>query len=187
MRTRLAMLTVIGLLLGPLLLVRLAPPAQASDSWVEWQFLGSLNASRSAAGLPPLTMSPDLQAISRAWSDQLAATSSLGHNPIAWGQIMAAVPSWRAMGENVASGWSVPAIHQGLMGSASHRNQILGNYNYVGIGVTVSGGMIYVTQDFVRSSTALAAAAVPDFSATSDGDLVRNPTSGAVYLVEGGA
>jgi len=186
-RARIAAIALFILLATPFWISRSSPPAYAADARLEWQFLENLNAARAGARLPPLAMSRDVQSVARGWSDYLAATDSLGHNPNAWGQIAAAAPSWLGMGENVASGWSVGGIHQGLMASTSHRNQILGNYNYVGIGVTVRGGKLYVTQDFVRTSGGLATVGAPDLSAVSDGDLVRNPVSGAVFLVEGGA
>lgn len=187
MRTRIAMVTALVVLLSTLAMTSSATPAHAEDRWIEWQMLSYLNGARGGAGLPPLTMSRDIQAGAQAWSDQMAAANSLGHNPNAWGQIGAAAPQWTAMGENVGTGWNVAEIHNALMASPSHRNQILGNYNYVGIGATVRDGRVFLTQDFVRNDGWLPPAAVPDFSQASDNDLVRNPASGAVYLIEGGA
>ncbi len=187
MRARIWIAAVLALLLSGLAVVSFTPPAQAEDSWIEWQILGYVNRSRAGAGLPPLSMSRDVQGIARGWSDYLAATGSLWHNPNAWGQIASVAPSWTAMGENVGWGWNTADIHNALMASSVHRNQILGSYNNVGIGVTVRNGKIYVTEDFVRTSGSLSAASAPNFSVTSDGDLVRNPVGGAVYLVEGGA
>lgn len=187
MRARIWIAAVLALLLSGLAVVSFTQPAQAEDSWIEWQMLGYVNRSRAGAGLPPLSMSRDVQGIARGWSDYLAATDSLWHNPNAWGQIASVAPSWTAMGENVGWGWNTADIHNALMASSVHRNQILGSYNNVGIGVTVRNGKIYVTEDFVRTSGSLSAASAPNFSVASDGDLVRNPVGGAVYLVEGGA
>ena len=187
MRARIWIAAVLALLLSGSAVVSFTPPAQAEDSWIEWQMLGYVNRSRAGAGLPPLSMSRDVQGIARGWSDYLAATDSLWHNPNAWGQIASVAPSWTAMGENVGWGWNTADIHNALMASSVHRNQILGSYNNVGIGVTVRNGKIYVTEDFVRTSGSLSAASAPNFSVASDGDLVRNPVGGAVYLVEGGA
>lgn len=187
MRARISVAVVFALLLSGLGVMSFTPPALAEDSWIEWQMLGYVNRSRGGAGLPPLSMSRDVQGIARGWSDFLAATDSLSHNPYSWDQIASVAPNWSAMGENVGSGFNTVDIHNAFMGSAVHRNQILGNYTNVGIGVTVRNGKIYVTEDFVRSSSSLSAAAAPNFSVATDGDLVRNPTGGAVYLVEGGA
>jgi uncharacterized protein YkwD len=36
------------------------------------------------------------------------------------------------------------------MSSPSHRANILGNYNAIGIGVSCNGGDLYATEDFAR-------------------------------------
>lgn len=187
MRARIAAAAIVALLVTFLVTATSPSRLRAEDRWIEWQVLGLINHTRAGAGLPALSMSRDLQGMARGWSDHMAWHNYVAHNPNAWNGISAAAPQWRAMGENVGAGWSVGEIHNALMASPSHRGQILGRYNYVGIGATVRGGRIYLTQDFVLNNGWLAASAVPDFSQASDGDLIRNPANGGVYLVQGGA
>ena len=59
---------------------------------------------------------------------------------------------WHAWGENVAAGYtSVPSVFDGWMASPGHKAQILGDYLYIGMGVSASPtGTVYWTLDFAR-------------------------------------
>jgi uncharacterized protein YkwD len=47
-------------------------------------------------------------------------------------------------------GLSAQQLHQSWMGSPVHRDNILGNFTVVGIGVACNGSQVYATEDFGR-------------------------------------
>jgi hypothetical protein len=129
----------------------------AADAGEENAFLSAINSSRSAAGLPPLSMSSGLQTYARSHSADMAASNSIYHSTS--GQLAAAAGSgWTNLGENVGRGPGVTALHNAFMGSSGHKANILGDYNYVGIGTTTADGYIYVTAVFMKKGTTTAAA-----------------------------
>lgn len=120
-----------------------------ADASQENEFLSKINASRSAAGLGPLTMSGGLQAYARSHSEAMAASGGIFHSTDA--QLKAAAGSgWTKLGENVGRGGSVDSLHTAFMNSAGHKANILGDYTTVGIGTVVQDGDIYVTVVFVK-------------------------------------
>jgi uncharacterized protein YkwD len=109
------------------------------------------NAERDKAGLPPLTLSLQLQAAAQAYSQVLATTACFEHRcgPIpdfADRDAAAGYEGWTAIGENLAGGYSTPeAVMAGWMASPGHRNNILSvAFTEIGIGVTSSGGHYHV-------------------------------------------
>ena len=123
-----------------------------ADAGQENEFLSKVNASRSAAGLAPLAMSGGLQTYARGHSAAMAETGSIFHSTS--GQLAAAAGSgWSKLGENVGRGPSVSALHTAFMGSSGHKANILGDYNYVGIGTTSKDGSIYVTMVFMKKGS----------------------------------
>ncbi len=79
------------------------------------------------------------------------AGEGMAHNPDLAGDMeRAGVVGWRSIGENVGYGGSVDQVHSMFMASGTHRATILsGSYSEVGIGVVVSGGVVWITMDFV--------------------------------------
>lgn len=63
---------------------------------------------------------------------------------------------WRAMGENIAKNFTVPAAEEAFMNEPRFENNHRGNilnprYNYIGVGIVQgSDGMVYVTQEFAQ-------------------------------------
>lgn len=127
-----------------------AAPSAHADTSDEWSFAQLINQARAAAGLPPVTVAVAVTTVAWGWSSQMAASNTLSHNPNLQSQLGAIAPSWRSIGENVGYGPSVTAINQAFMNSAPHRANILdSSYNYVGVGVVISNGVYWVTEDFV--------------------------------------
>jgi hypothetical protein len=64
---------------------------------------------------------------------------------------------WERLGENVGVGPdNVSALHTAFMNSAAHRNNILGDFNYVGVGVTIdAAGFMWVTVIFMKAAAGL--------------------------------
>lgn len=97
----------------------------------ETQFLDDLNRRRSEHGLAALSPSPGLQAAARNHAINMMA-KGLAHAP---DLTPGSLASSRRFGENVGRGSSVSSIADAFWASDSHRNQILGQYTHVGIGV----------------------------------------------------
>jgi len=124
--------------------IGLALPAQAGG---EGSFLSKINASRSAAGLAPVSVHSDLVPDARAHSAQMMAAGEIYHTS----PLSAVASGWEALAENVGAGPSVDSLHAAFMASSGHRRNILGDYNYVGIGVSQSdSGQLWVTVIFMR-------------------------------------
>jgi uncharacterized protein YkwD len=108
----------------------------------------SINTARVSHGLPPLQFDGALSDSARAWSGQMAATGTLSHTRTLASTVSGA---WTAIAENVGDGPHPPAIQDAFMASPIHRENILGNYTRMGIGVVVDrAGIVWVTQRFVR-------------------------------------
>lgn len=132
-----------------------------ADSGQENEFLSAINSSRSAAGLAPLAMSGSLQTYARSHSSVMASGGCSGGASICHStgaQLAAAAGSgYTKLGENVGRGPGVSALHSAFMGSSGHKANILGDYNYVGIGTTTQDGYIYVTAVFMKKGATAAA------------------------------
>ena len=123
--------------------VGLAVPAHAGT---EGAFLSKINASRAAEGLPPLASNSGLASFARAHSAEMMEAGTIFHSS----NLGSAASGWEALAENVGVGPSVDSLHSAFMSSAGHRRNILGDYNYAGVGVVESDGTIWVTVVFMR-------------------------------------
>jgi hypothetical protein len=125
----------------------LALPAQAGT---EGAFVAKINASRAAAGLPALSTHSDLVPDARAHSAEMMAAGQIYHTT----NLGSVASGWEALGENVGAGPSVDSLHNAFMGSSGHRANILGDFNYVGVGTVEQDGVIWVTVIFMRKDPA---------------------------------
>ena len=130
------------------LLIAVAVLASLATSCIGLEFTQSIsmvNDEREARGTHPVLNHPTLQAKAQSWADALAASGRLAHSNLADG----AGSGWRALGENLAMAGSMQEAHRLLMGSSSHRANILsGRYSHVGVGVTYANGRYFVVQVF---------------------------------------
>jgi hypothetical protein len=128
----------------------LTKPAAAAVPTIESQLLSLTNHDRARYGLAPLQSSSTLVSIARAWSNHMAATGQLGHNPSLAGQ----VSGWSSLGENAALASSASQAEALFMSSSGHRANILQpKYNRIGIGVSVGkNGNYWFTVDFEQTS-----------------------------------
>ena len=125
-------------------------PASAANG--EGSFVSKMNAERSARGLAPLEVYWDLVDDARAHSATMASEDRLHHNPNLGG----VTSGWQGLGENVGVGPSVSSLHDAFMASSGHRANILGDFNYVGVGVVKeSDTKIWVTVVFMRGPAGL--------------------------------
>ncbi len=121
-------------------------PALPAMAGPEGSFVSRINASRAASGLPPLAVHADLVDDARAHSNRMMADGSIYHNP----NLGSVTTGWDRLGENVGVGPSVDQLHDAFMSSSGHRANILGDFNYVGVGVAVeSDTKIWVTVVFM--------------------------------------
>lgn len=111
-----------------------------------------INAQRRKAGLAALTRDPAIDQVAQAWTQHMADSNQLVHNPDVWNQIP---QGWRSAAENIAYNQGrtakkvAAAFVKQWMNSEGHRANILnGAYNRTGVGIAVSGDRIYATQDF---------------------------------------
>ncbi|RPI25660.1 MAG: CAP domain-containing protein, partial [Actinobacteria bacterium] len=96
------------------LAVATAAPASAAP---ESTFLSRINASRAAAGLPPLQTSGDLADDARAWSQRMLEAGAISHNP----DLGSVTTGWETLGENVGVGPDEGTLHDAFMASPGHR------------------------------------------------------------------
>jgi hypothetical protein len=140
-----------------------AEPRTGAESAAEQDFQALANSSRSQSGLGPLSGSPGWLEHARNHSEEMAASNSIFHDSNLAAEATT-LGCWSRIGENVGMGPSVNAIHNALMNSPTHRANILGDFDAVGVGVEISAdGTIWVTQRFLKScgGTSPAAAPVP--------------------------
>lgn len=128
-----------------------AAPAYALTA-EEQAFVDAINASRAAAGLPPLTVSEELSALADLHSGRMASSGTIFHSSDLAGTVGSVYPNWTRAGENVGMGSTVESIHQAMLASPNHAANIYGDYNLLGVGVyTNPGGIMFVTEIFAKA------------------------------------
>jgi hypothetical protein len=124
----------------------MAPAALAGSQ--EKDLLALMNAERAANGLAAVSMHSDLTDDALLWSQHLMAQGSLSHNP----NLSSVTSGWAKLGENVGVGTSAASLHNAFVASASHRRNVLGGYDYVGIAVVEeTSSKLWVTVVFMKS------------------------------------
>ncbi len=135
-----------------LLTFGLAIPAQAG---AEGSFVSKINSSRASQGLPPLQVYSDLVDDARSWSTSMMNAGGISHNP----NLASVTSGWEALGENVGVGPTVDVLHTAFMNSAGHRQNIMGDFTHVGVGVVQANeNQMWVTVIFMRKIGAAAPA-----------------------------
>lgn len=118
----------------------------------ESDFLAKINAERSSRGMNTLSVDSGLASHAAKHTQDMISAGSIYHSSEA--ELRAAGGSgWSAIGENVGRGGSVSSLHQAFMDSPGHRANILGDYNYAGVGTGVSNGVLYVTVVFMKKGS----------------------------------
>lgn len=121
-------------------------PAFASSAG---SVISKINSARAANGLAPLESYWDLADDAQAHSNLMASRGELFHST----SLGSATTGWDRLGENVGVGPDVSTIHNAFMNSSSHRRNILGDFNYVGVGVTVdANGTMWITVMFMKAA-----------------------------------
>jgi uncharacterized protein YkwD len=137
--------------------IRQIPPPESTA--IERRLFDLANKERETRALPPLHSSDGLAGLARRHSSDLALSGALSHLSSSGlslqDRLVRAGLFFTEGGENVARSETYVAdfIHQSLMESSEHRENILNSsYDTVGIGVVeIKDGSYYITQDFIRA------------------------------------
>ena len=156
------------------------------------QVAGIVNRERAANGLSPLKYSDKLSeaALVRAEEIQTVFSHTRPNGTRCFTAVTEAGINYSSVGENIAYGQRTPEeVMNSWMNSSGHRANILGSYEYIGIGVTYKNGTYYWSQFFATSkdlsgevitlndsSTTTASATKPTSAATAS---ATKPTSAA--------
>lgn len=117
------------------------------DSAAEQDFLNRTNALRASLGLGPLKSNSELIAKARGWSQTQASAGTIFHSTLTDG----VTQNWHRLGENVGMGPDVASIHDALVRSPRHYENLADpGFTDVGIGVVREGNIIYVSQVFME-------------------------------------
>jgi uncharacterized protein YkwD len=110
-------------------------------------FVSLINGLRSSRGLAPLAIDGPLQASAQAWTNTMASTNTLAHDP----GLGSAVSGWTRIGENVGSGGSVTSLWNSFVASPTHLDNILNPaYTHIGVGyLQDSNGVIWTAHRFM--------------------------------------
>lgn len=144
----------------------LLPVAAVASPGEEAAFVSLINQSRTSAGLAPLSVASELVSYARSHTDEMIAAGKIFHSSNA--QLAGASSGWSALGENVGMGPDPQVLHSAFMGSPSHRANILGNYNYVGVGAAhAPDGTLFVTVIFMLKEVAPTTTTAPPSTTTT--------------------
>ena len=119
------------------------------------QVAGIVNRERAANGLSPLKYSDKLSeaALVRAEEIQSAFSHTRPNGTRCFTAMTEAGINYQSAGENIAYGQRNPEeVMNSWMNSSGHRANILGSYEYIGIGVTYKNGTYYWSQFFASSN-----------------------------------
>ncbi len=119
------------------------------------QVAGIVNRERAANGLSPLRYSDKLSqaALVRADEIQSVFSHTRPNGTRCFTVLSEAGVSYSSAGENIAYGQRDPEdVMHSWMNSSGHRANILGSYEYIGIGVAYRNGTYYWTQFFAASN-----------------------------------
>ncbi len=113
----------------------------------------SINVERTSAGLPPLAWNNTLTAAARQHASRMGSSGTLAHQlsgePDAMERASATGTFFPLVTENIGEGPSSVDLHQALMQSPHHRDNILDReVNVVGIAAVPYRGELWVVEDF---------------------------------------
>jgi hypothetical protein len=142
----------LAMVLGVLVFAGTTAVASASPS-EESEFVSLINQSRASAGLSALTVHNDLVIGARNHTAEMIPTGTIFHSTSS--QLSAVTTGWAVLGENVGKGPNPSVLHQAFLASPSHKANILGSFDRVGVGVAHDAeGRVYVTVMFMKSANA---------------------------------
>lgn len=103
------------------------------------------NQERARHGLSPLRLDDTLSQAAGAHAHRMAAAGAIAHSPT----LNDSGSHWRARGENVGTGYSLPYVFELFMTSDTHRALVLdSDFDAAGIGIAERDGDFYVCVRF---------------------------------------
>lgn len=137
-----------------LLVLITAVCCRAQSSWVT-DILQNTNAYRKTKGKPALILADDVSTQAQKHTDHMASGKvPMGHD--GFQERVQALRSGKIFisgaAENVAHGYhTAQSVVEGWIKSPMHRQNLLGNYTHIGIGVAkAADGSYYFTQLFIK-------------------------------------
>lgn len=131
------------------------PPSDNKLGAEEQRMVELVNGERAKAGLPALTVDPELSKVARLKSRDMVDKNYFSHQSPTYGSPFDMMKqfgiSYRNAAENIACNQDVEAAHQALMNSSGHRANILSkDFTHIGIGIVDGGpcGKMF-TQQFI--------------------------------------
>ena len=127
----------------------------AQHTIAEQYLFQAINQERAAAGLPALTWNPDLTRAAVYHAQQMRNLQAISHQfqgePDLAQRAASTGTRFSRVAENVATSPSILQMHEALMNSPHHRENILDpKVNSIGISVLVSGRQLWGVEDFAR-------------------------------------
>ena len=129
------------------------PDTDSSVRAYEKEVIRLVNLERAKHGLSPLTENWELSRVARYKSEDMRKNNYFSHTSPTYGSPFNMMKSfgitYRTAGENIAKGYSTPAVVvNGWMNSSGHRANILNStYTQIGVGYVSAGH--YCTQMFI--------------------------------------
>jgi uncharacterized protein YkwD len=159
MKRVLSLLAAAALLCGQFVLPAVAGPADTAGCAGE--MLRLVTAGRARAGLAALGGTDALGAAAQKRAEEIAVR--FGHTRPGGRDSFTVFGDYGIeavhRGENLASGYDAPAdAMDGWMKSSGHRQNILGDFDKMGVGVTAKNGKVYWVQLFIREGAGKAPA-----------------------------
>lgn len=140
--------TIVGLALA--IMPGAARAQTVEEETTEATFVSNINALRASKGLGALEVHRNLVDKARRWAAEMAGAGRIWHSHLSDG----ITADWRKLGENVGTGPSVMGLHNAFVASPKHyENLVDPDFGYVGIGVVVVDGIIYVSEMFMELMT----------------------------------
>jgi uncharacterized protein YkwD len=141
--------TTVVIVLSAALALQAAPGfGTAPAAATEVSLASLIDQERASAGLGGLATADRLSDLARKHSAEMADQQRLSHHSCLGCTLRGS--TWNVAGENVGAGSSIEAVHQEMMRSASHRDNVLRRaYDKVGVGIVRANGMVWVTEIFV--------------------------------------
>jgi hypothetical protein len=137
----------LALVVGVAALVALPAPTVEASLEEESTLVLLVNHERAARGLGPLMVSGDLLDDARAHAGRMAGSNTLYYNL----DLAGVASGWLALAENIGTGGDVGEVFSHLIASQAHRANVLGEFNYVGVGVARNGSYVFVDMIFMKA------------------------------------
>ena len=105
-------------------------------------FMRKVNQTRQRYGLRALQWDKQLGYVARRHARQMATNRAVYHD----GNVGNEVTHWRSLAQNTGRGDNCKRTFRSFMASPPHRENILGSYRFLGVGIEYRGHYVYVQQ-----------------------------------------